>query len=194
MFYTKNGGNKMSNLIEKKIDSTSIYDGIIVKLFKDTIELPNGNKAFREVIRHPGAVCVIPVTNEGNIIFVKQYRYPFKEEIIELPAGKLDKNELPLDAAQRELREETGIISSKIIPIGRYYSTPAIIDEVIYLYLATDLEFGEQSLDDDEFLEVELIPYDKALEMIFNDQLPDGKTQVGILKTKHYLASASKNS
>jgi len=104
----------------------------------------------------------------------------------------LDKNELPLDAAQRELREETGIISSKIIPIGRYYSTPAIIDEVIYLYLATDLEFGEQSLDDDEFLEVELIPYDKALEMIFNDQLPDGKTQVGILKTKHYLASASK--
>ena len=72
MFYTKNGGNKMSNLIEKKIDSTSIYDGIIVKLFKDTIELPNGNKAFREVIRHPGAVCVIPVTNEGNIIFVKQ--------------------------------------------------------------------------------------------------------------------------
>lgn len=178
---------KMSNLTEKKINSTSIYDGIIVKLFKDKVELPNGNEAYREVIRHPGAVCVIPVTNNGEIIFVKQYRYPFADVVLELPAGKLDKGELPLDAAQRELREETGVVSSNIIPLGRFYSTPAIIDEIIYMYLATDLIFGEQDLDEDEFLELERIPLKTAFEMVMEDKIPDGKTQVGILKALKYF-------
>lgn len=187
MFYTKNGGNKMSNLIEKKIDSTSIYDGIIVKLFKDTVELPNGKEAYREVIRHPGAVCVIPITDDGDVVFVRQFRYPFNDEILELPAGKLDIGELPIDAAKRELSEETGVISSTLIPLGRFYSTPAIIDEVIYIYLATNLKFGEQSLDEDEFLEIERIPFSEAIDMVINDKLPDGKTQVGILKAKHYF-------
>lgn len=177
----------MSNLTEKKINSTSIYDGIIVKLFKDTVELPNGKEAYREVIRHPGAVCVIPITDDGDVVFVRQFRYPFNDEILELPAGKLDIGELPIDAAKRELSEETGVISSTLIPLGRFYSTPAIIDEVIYIYLATNLKFGEQSLDEDEFLEIERIPFSEAIDMVINDKLPDGKTQVGILKAKHYF-------
>ena len=179
----------MSNLTEKKINSTSIYDGIIVKLFKDKVELPNGNEAYREVIRHPGAVCVIPINENGEAIFVKQFRYPFSDIVLELPAGKLDKGEFPIDAAQRELREETGIISSTLTPIGRFYSTPAIIDEVIYLYLATDLQFGDQALDEDEFLEITRIPFSDAVDMVIKDLIPDGKTQVAILKAKLYLES-----
>ena len=103
----------MSELTEKKIESNFIYDGIIVKLYKDTVELPNGKEAFREVIRHPGAVCVVPITDNGEVIFVRQFRYPFSSEIIELPAGKLDKGELPINAAKRELMEETGVITPK---------------------------------------------------------------------------------
>lgn len=177
----------MSELTEKKIESNFIYDGIIVKLYKDTVELPNGKEAFREVIRHPGAVCVVPITDNGEVIFVRQFRYPFSSEIIELPAGKLDKGELPINAAKRELMEETGVISSKLIPIGKFYSTPAIIDEIIYLYLATDLKFGNQSLDEDEFLEIERIPLSKAIDMVLNDVISDGKTQVGILKAKLFI-------
>ena len=108
-------------LFEKKIDSKQIFDGKIVKLFVDTVELPNGQLATREIVRHPGAVCVLPLTNDGEVIMVKQFRYPFSEVMLEIPAGKLEPSEDPYEAVKRELEEESGVIAGKIEHIGELY-------------------------------------------------------------------------
>ena len=170
-------------LKEKKLAGELIYDGKIVHLYKDTVELPNGNEAVREVVRHVGAVGIVPITDKGEVVLVKQYRYPFDEVLTEIPAGKLDsKDEDVIEAAKRELREETGIEAGKLYFIGDVYPSCAILDEVIHLFLAEDLSFGECDPDDDEFLNVVKVPLAKVLADVMQGKIRDSKTQIAILK------------
>lgn len=179
---------KFDELREKQTGSQEIFDGKILHVFKDTIELPDGKPSFRELIRHVGAVAVIPVTDEGKVIIERQYRYPFDEIITEIPAGKLDSAEEDhLEAAKRELVEETGITADEWIDLGVYYPTSAYSDEKIYMYLAKGLHRGEQKLDEGEFLDVEEIPLTEMLEQVMHGEIPDGKTQVAILKAAKIL-------
>ena len=175
-------------LSEKKVSRNDIFSGQIVHLVCDNITLPNGSPATREVILHNGAVCIVPVTENNEIIMERQYRYPFDEVIWEIPAGKIDKGEAdPLEAARRELREETGYEAGNMRFIGMYYPSPAILSEKIYMYIATELKKGKQELDEDEFLEVQTVPFRDVVDMIMSGEIPDGKTQAAVLKTKHIL-------
>ena len=176
-------------LFEKKLSSKQIFDGVVVKLFVDDIELPNGKKSIREIVRHPGAVCVIPVDSDENVIMVKQFRYPFSEVLLEVPAGKLEKGEDPLEAVKRELEEESGVVAGNIEHIGTMYTTVAILDEKIHMYLATDLTYQDAHPDADEFLEVEKIPLKTLVDMVMDGKIPDSKTQIAILKAEKILAS-----
>lgn len=177
-----------SKLSERFIDRTEIFDGSILHVVKDNVILPNGASATREVVLHNGAVCVIPINERGEIIMERQFRYPFNEVIWEIPAGKIDKGETdPLAAARRELLEETGYTAAKMEFIGLYYPSPAILSEKIYMYVATGLTKGEQELDEDEFLDVQALPFDTVVQMILNNEIPDGKTQAAVLKAKVLL-------
>lgn len=176
------------DLTEQKTGSQEIFDGAIVHLFKDTVRLPNGNAATREVIRHIGAVAVIPVDADGRVIVEKQFRYPLNRVVTEIPAGKLDSfTEDRLSAAQRELREETGYTAAEWIFLGDYYPTPAYCDEKITLYLARGLAQGQRHLDEDEFLNFEAVPLAQLVEDVMAGRITDGKTQVAILKAARYL-------
>ena len=175
-------------LEEKKLSSEEIFDGVAIHLFRDEILLPNGNKGVREVIRHPGAVCVVPVTDDGKVIFVNQFRYAFNKVTLEVPAGKLEKGEDPLEAAMRELSEETGLSAKNVVYLGELYTTPALIDEVIHMYLATDLVKGEQHLDEDEFINTLEMPLSEAVEKVMIGEIKDAKTQTILLKAEKYLS------
>ncbi|MBR4116887.1 MAG: NUDIX hydrolase [Clostridia bacterium] len=171
------------NLTEKQLEKNYIYKGRILNLRNDTALLPNGKTANREIVEHNGGVCVAALTDENELIFVKQFRYPYMEEILELPAGKRDsKDEDPLACGIRELREETGATAEKIIPLGELYPTPGYCEEIIWLYLATGLSYGEQDTDEDEFLSVYKIPLKKAVEMVMSGEIKDAKTQTLVLK------------
>ena len=173
----------MSELYEKTLNDQLIYDGIVVELHKYTVELPDGKSAYREIVRHPGAVCVLPLTDEGEVICVRQFRYPFGRVLTELPAGKLDsRDEDPLEAAKRELREETGAVAGRIVSLGDLYPSVAIFDECIHMYLATDLTFGDTDPDDDEFLDVIRILIDELAGQILAGEITDAKTQTAVLK------------
>lgn len=176
------------NLIEKTIVSKSIYEGYILHVKEDDIELPNGKPAKREIIRHIGAVCVVPVTDNNEIIVERQFRYPINQVITEIPAGKLDsKDEDRLEAAKRELKEETGYVADEWTDIGIYYPAAAYSDERITMYMARGLHKGEQKLDEDEFLDVKSVPVDVLVEMIMKGEITDGKTQVAVLKVAKLL-------
>ena len=174
-------------LFEKKLASKQIFDGVVVKLYVDDVELPNGSKAIREIVRHPGAVCVIPVDEQGNVIMMKQFRYPFSEILLEIPAGKLEPNEDPYEAVKRELEEESGVVADKIDYIGTMYTTVAILDERIHMYLATGLTYKEAHPDEGEFLEVVKIPLAQLVDMVMEGKIPDSKTQIAILKAEKLL-------
>lgn len=183
------------NLTEEKISGEKLFDGVVVHLERDEVRLPNGEKSIREVIRHVGAVCVIPVLENGDVIVERQFRYPHAKVLLEIPAGKLDsKEEDPLDAAKRELYEETGYTADKMTSLGLLYSTPAFVDEVITMYLAEGLhlETSEQHLDADEFLTVEKIHIDTLCDMVMNGEIPDAKTQIAVLKVKRILDERKK--
>ena len=173
------------NLTEKQLTKKYIFKGKVINLRRDTALLPNNATAIREVVEHNGGVCVAALTDDNEVLFVKQFRYPYMEEILEIPAGKRDSlNEDPLECGKRELKEETGAAAKRFIPLGELYPTPGYCGEIIWMFAATDLDFGDQDPDDDEFLEVKKIPLEKAVEMILNGEIKDAKTQTAILKLK----------
>lgn len=176
------------NLNEIMIESEEIFDGQVVHLFKDDVELPNGKIATRETIRHIGAVGIVPMTDNGQVIVERQFRYPLNRVITEIPAGKLEsKTEDTLSAAKRELEEETGLIADEWSELGHYYPAAAYCDEVITLYLARGLHKGTRNLDEDEFLNIMTVSLDKLVEDIMQGKIADGKTQVALLKVYHML-------
>ena len=176
------------NLKEETLSREYRFNGHIINLRTDRVRLPNGNEAGREVVEHPGGVCVAPLTDNNELLFVRQYRYPYEEVVLELPAGKRDKDgEDPLECGKRELKEETGATATEYISLGKIYPSPGFCNEIIYLYLAKGLDFGEACPDGDEFVEVERIPIDRAVDMVMNGEIPDSKTQIAILKTARLL-------
>lgn len=173
------------NLTEKQLAKKYVYNGKIINLRVDDALLPNGKTALREVIEHPGGVCVAALTDQDEILLVKQFRYPYMEEILEIPAGKRDsKEEAPLECGKRELREETGAVADEFVFLGELYPTPGYCDEVIYIYAAKNLTFGETDPDDDEFLDVIKMPFNEALERVLSGEIKDAKTQTAVLKLK----------
>ena len=178
----------MNNLEEKQISREEIFSGVALHVVKDTVLLPNGNTGVREISLHFGASAVIPMLDDGRVIMERQYRYAHHRVMLEIPAGKLDSpDEDPLEAAKRELREETGAVASKYTSLGTIATCPALIDEIIYLYLAEGISFGDRDLDPDEFLDVELIHIDKLYEMVMKGEITDSKTQIAILKAKEIM-------
>lgn len=170
-------------LEEKTVNKNYIYKGRILNLRRDDAVLPNGKPCVREVVEHAGGVTVAALTDDNELIFVRQFRYPYMKVLLELPAGKLEKGEDPLESGKRELLEETGCTASEYVSLGEFYPSCGYTDEIIYLYLAKGLKFGEQKLDEGEFLNVERIPLEKAAQMVMVNEIKDGKTQAAILKT-----------
>ncbi len=175
------------HLKEECISSKEIFNGKIFKIKVDDVKLENGKTSIREVVHHNGGVCILPLTDKNEVIFVKQFRYPYMETVLELPAGKLEAGEEHYSAGKRELLEETGCTCKEFRYMGYMIPTPAYCQEITHMYLATGLEGGKQNLDDDEFLEVVKIPLDKAVEMVMNGEIEDGKTQLALLKAKMIL-------
>ena len=176
----------MSDLTEKFVSRENIYKGKIIDVVCDTVTLPNGNPAKREVCLHIGAVGVIPLLEDGCVLMERQFRYPHARVFFEIPAGKLNyKDEDPRLAAERELREETGAIAKKYTDLGYLVPSPAVLGEKIRLYLAEDIAFTERELDEDEFLDVERVPLSELYEMVMRGEIEDSKTQIAILKTWH---------
>lgn len=176
------------NLTEKQLTSEDLFEGRILHLYRDTVELPNGSTSIREVIRHNGAVCVIPVTDDGMVIMERQYRYPIARVMLEIPAGKLEPGEDPLEGGRRELWEETGIVAGKMTKIGELLPAAAYCDERITMYLATDLRREERHLDEDEFLDVFEIPLSELVRMVMDGEIADAKTQIAVLKADKLLS------
>ena len=173
------------NLTEKQLNAQYLYEGRIIKLRRDTALLPNGKTAYREVVEHNGGVCVVPITDDGKVIMVEQYRYPYGEVIAEIPAGKRDSlDEEPLNTGIRELKEEVGATAQKMTFLGKLYPTPGYCGEIIWMYAATGLTFGEQNPDEDEFLNVKAVTLDEAVEKILSGEITDAKTQAAVLKVK----------
>lgn len=174
-------------LMEKTVESKTLFEGHIVTLKLDRAQLPNGSLASREVVEHPGGVAVLPLDAEGRVIMVRQYRYPLHNTLLELPAGKLEKGEDHRVCGIRELQEEVGITADEVIYLGGLYLSPGYSNEVLHLYLARGLHQGECHPDEDEFLETERVPFDKLLDMVMRDEIHDAKTVAAVLKTKVFL-------
>lgn len=175
-------------LREIRTGSEEIFDGVVLHVQRDTVKLPNGSEAVREVIRHIGAVCVIPVMENGDVIMERQFRYPLDRVILEIPAGKLDAaNEDRFSAIRRELREETGYTAEEWTVLGDFHPAPAYSDEFITMYMARKLRKGERHLDEDEFLDVCTVPLKDLVEDVMAGRISDAKTQVCILKAARLL-------
>lgn len=168
---------------EKTLSEKEVFNGRIIRVCHDEVLLENGQKAMREVVYHNGGVCILPLCENGDVLFVKQFRYPYKEEVLELPAGKLEKGEDPLESGKRELLEEVGAKAKEFISLGKLYPSPGYCGEIISMFLAEGLEFASQNLDEDEFLDVVRIPLAEAVQMVMENKIPDSKTQTAILKT-----------
>lgn len=175
------------DLTERTLYSETIFDGKILHIRRDAVLLPNGRQAFREVADHPGGVCVLALDSQGQALLVSQFRYPYGEVLRELPAGKLEPGEDPHEAARRELREETGAVSGEFRSLGELYPSPGYCGEIIRMYLARDLRFEEAAPDEDEFLNVERVPFPLLVEQVLSGAVKDAKTIAAVLKAKLLL-------
>lgn len=181
----------MTDLREIQKSSQFLYDGQVLHVYRDVATLPDGSEGVREVVRHIGAVAIVALTDDGRIVLERQFRYPVDRVVIELPAGKLDdRNEDRLEAAKREFCEETGYTADEWVSLGDYLPAAAYSDERLTIYLAKGLHRGEQSLDEDEFLEVFLLPFEEAVRQCADGRICDGKTVTGILRAQHRLRMA----
>ena len=175
------------NFEEKTISSEPIYNGKIINVRKDTVQLPNGKTALRELIAHPGGVGVIAVDENKDVFMVTQYRIAAKSDMLEIPAGKMEYGEDPLECGSRELIEETGYKAKNFIHLGEYYATPGYCEEKLNIYLAQGLEFVGQNLDEGEFLNVKKYSLDELYQMVMDNKIYDAKTAIAILKAKAIL-------
>jgi ADP-ribose pyrophosphatase len=168
-------------LTENIISSELLYDGRIVHLYRETVRLPNGEVATREVVKHAGAVAIVPIDAEGNVLMVRQYRLPTRRTLLEIPAGTLEPEEAPLICAARELQEETGYKPGHLEQLGGIYTAPGYTSEFIHLFLATDLTESRLAPDADEFLQLVRLPFSETLRLINTGEIADGKTISGLL-------------
>jgi len=172
---------------EQKLRQVNRYEGIVVDVSVDHIRLADGSESFREVVHHPGGVCVLPVDEQGIAWCVRQFRYPMREHLLEAPAGKLERGEEPGSCAARELSEETGFTAGELIPLGSYYTSPGYSTECLHLYLALDLRRGQAHLDEGELLDLVRLPYSELRAMAARGELADGKTTIAVLQAAAYL-------
>lgn len=180
-------GNKQDHLYEKTIASTSIYEGRIIKVKVDEVLLPNGNTAKREIVNHQGAVAVLPLTDEGKLVAVRQFRKPLEKTIVEIPAGKLEPGEEPLQCAIRELEEETGYTAEHYEHLSSFYTSPGFADELLHVYIATGLKKGESRPDEDEFVDILELTLEEAQQLHQTGEICDAKTVVALFVWENRL-------
>ncbi len=172
---------------EKTIESQDKFVGRVIHVKLDRVELEDGSSAMREVVAHPGGVAVAALTENNELLFVRQFRYPYKEVLLELPAGKLEKGMDPLENGKRELLEETGAVGRGYMTLGKLYPSPGYCGEIIHLYFCRVNHYDSQRLDEGEFLDVVKIPLEQAVQMVLRGELPDAKTQTAVLKVSLML-------
>jgi ADP-ribose pyrophosphatase len=171
-------------LSEKTIREEKIYEGKIFNIFKDRVSLPSGKETIREYIDHAEAVAMVPLTRQNEIIMVRQFRYAIKRELLEIPAGKMERGEEKEKSARRELSEEIKMDAGQLTLLSSMIPSPGCLNEIIHVFLAEDLFERPLAEDEDEFLEIVKIPFDQALDMVLQGKIEDAKSIVGILKTK----------
>lgn len=184
-------GTDFEHLRERGLTQENVYRGSYLRIRVDTVVLPNGAVASREIVEHPGASAIVPLTEDGRVLLVRQYRYPIDAVTLEIPAGKLDfALEDPGAVAARELREETGYRAAAVTFLGKLHSTPGYTNEIMYLFAAEGLEAGASEPDDEEFVETVAVPLATALEMVQRGEITDAKTIIGLLWTQHFGLSS----
>ncbi len=173
----------MKKFEEKTINTTSIYEGKVVDLRVDEVSLPNGKTAKRELIKHPGAVAVIPITKDNKIVLVEQFRKPLEKSLVEIPAGKVEIGEAPEVTARRELEEETGYTTNELSFVTSFYTSPGFADELMHIYITDELEKmdTQPESDEDEFVEVLELTLEEAKELVEQERIHDAKTNYAIL-------------
>ncbi len=176
-------------LIERKVSSKEVFNGKLLHVFYDEAELPNGETSSREWIKHPGACAVVPVFENGDIMLIKQFRYPMSQIFWEVPAGKIDSGEAQDLTAMRELKEEAGLGAGRLEYVGHFYPGIGYSDEVIHIYLASGLSITNQQTDEDEFVLRERIPFEEAVKMVHSGEINDGKTVICLLRAWQHFNS-----
>jgi ADP-ribose pyrophosphatase len=178
-------------LLETTIKSQVVFDGLLLKVNLDSVHLPTGAVSTREWIKHPGACAVIPLFDNGDVMLVKQFRYPSKQVFYEIPAGKIDTGESEDKTAARELQEEAGLLAGNLYYIGHQYPCIGYSDEIIHYYLATNLVEVTSQTDEDEFVEIFRIPFKEALDWVGTGIISDAKTIIGLIKAEYWLKTNS---
>lgn len=171
-----------AEFFEKTLSSTPIYDGRIISVRCDEVELPGGHHTTREVVSHIGGVGIVALDENDNVLLVRQYRYPIGKELIEIPAGTLTRGEDPMECGIRELSEETGAVAGRFTSLGSILCSPGFSDQRLYLYLAEQLSFGENHPDEDEFLSGFRMPFEELVQKVLSGEIDDSKTVAGVLK------------